>query len=166
MPVQKQAIIFNTGIYMLHMPTVFMNVRLADYPLSAAYAAQVILSAVTLAAVVWTFWRRRDPVLSLALLICATFLVTPYAFNYDMIVFGWVMIKLTERSDTDAWDYGIMLAVWALPFTVLLTGMMRWPVAWLPLFALAGRLLWRMYKAEQRATIATPIASAVPAAAR
>jgi hypothetical protein len=38
--------------------------------------------------VVWAFWRRRDPVLSNALLITAAFAATPYAFNYDMFVFG------------------------------------------------------------------------------
>jgi hypothetical protein len=162
MPVQHKAIVFNTGIYMLHMPTLFMTVRLAEYPVSVAYAAQAILSIITVAAVVWTFWRRRDPVLSLSLFICATFLVTPYAFNYDMIVFGWVMIKLMQRDDTDVWDHAIMLAVWALPFAVLLIGITRAPIAWVPIFAMAGRLLWKMHQAEQRVTIAAP--GAVPAA--
>jgi hypothetical protein len=166
MPVQKKAVLVNTGIYMLHMPSLFINVRLSGLPLSVAYGAQAILSAVTLAAVAWVFRRRRDPFLSTAFLICAIFLVTPYSFNYDMVVFGWVMIKLMERSDTDAWDYAIMLAVWALPFAVLLIGAMRWPIAWLPILAMAGRLLWRMYRAEQRATADTPVTAAVPAGAR
>ena len=48
--------------------------------------------------------------------VTATFLVTPYAFNYDMVAFGWVVIKLMDRPDNDAWDYGLMLAVWSLPF--------------------------------------------------
>ena len=162
MPVQKKAIVLNSGIYMLHMPSLFMNVRIAGYPVSVAYAAQAILSAVTLAAVVWTYWRRRDPVLSMSFLICATFLVTPYSFNYDMVIFGWVMIKLMQRDDTDAWDYGIMLAVWALPFAVLVITAIKWPVAWVPILALAGKLVWRMYKAEQSATVAPPVGAPIP----
>ena len=40
------------------------------------------------AAVVWAYWKRRDPALSRALFVTATFLVTPYILNYDMVVFG------------------------------------------------------------------------------
>jgi len=49
---------------------------------------QAAISLGTLAAAIWVFWRRRDPVLSLCFLVCATFLNTPYAFNYDMVAFG------------------------------------------------------------------------------
>ena len=33
-----------------------------------------------------------------------------------MVAFSWVIIKLMDRGDNNAWDYGLMLAVWAVPF--------------------------------------------------
>jgi len=58
--------------------------RIAHLPLDVAWTLQGAASLAAVAAVVWTYWRRRDPVLSVALFVTATFLVTPYAFNYDM----------------------------------------------------------------------------------
>jgi hypothetical protein len=116
-----------------------------------------MVSAATVIAVVWTFWRRREPDLSNALFVTATFLVTPYAFNYDMVAFGWVVIKLMDRPDNDAWDYGLMLAVWSLPFLTVPIGMAGLPVAFLPILAFAGRLVWRIWKAGQGAPVTAPL---------
>ena len=93
----------------------------------------------------------------MALLVTAIFPVTPYAFNYDMVAFGWVMIKLMDRADNDAWDYGLMLAVWALPFLTVPIGMAGLPVAFLPILAFAGRLIWRIWKAERGVRITAPL---------
>jgi hypothetical protein len=109
-----------------------------------------VVSVATIAAVVWTFWRRRDPDLSTALFVTAIFTVTPYAFNYDMVVFSWVMIKLMDRTDNDRWDYGLMLAVWAMPFLTVPMGIsVILPISFLPIFAFGGRLVWRLWKLEQ-----------------
>src|SRR5262249_40153463 len=48
-----------------------------------------------------------------------------YVFNYDMVAFSWVIIKLMDRGDNNAWDYGLMLAVWAVPFLTVPLGMAR-----------------------------------------
>jgi hypothetical protein len=109
---------------------------------------QALVSAAAVLAVVWTFWRRREADLSNALFVTATFLVTPYAFNYDMVAFGWVAIKLIDRTDNDAWDYGLLLAVWAVPFLTVPIGMAGLPLSFLPTLALGGKLLWRIRQAE------------------
>ena len=70
------------------------------------------MSAAAVAAVIWTFWRRRDPVLSMALLITATFLVTPYSLNYDMVVLGWVAALLRQRQGNEPVDHYLIVAVW------------------------------------------------------
>jgi len=103
--------------------------------------AQALLSAAAIAGVVWTFWRRRDPVLSNALFITAIFAATPYAFNYDMVVFGFVAITVIDRTDNEPLDYWLLLAVWTVPF--LMAGI---PASSLPIAALGGRLLWRLRK--------------------
>jgi hypothetical protein len=141
---QTHVILNGTGVFVSMMPTVFMNARVAEIPLDVGWAAQAAVSLAAVAAVVWTYWRPRDPGLSLALLMTAIFVVTPYAFNYDMVVFGWLFAKLIERSDNDAWDYGLMFAVWTLPATTIVLGLFGIPGSALPLAALAGRLVWRL----------------------
>ncbi len=148
MPVQTRVILQDVGHYIVHMPTAFMNAKVAGLPLSAAVWVQALVSVATVLAVVWTFSRRRDPDLSNALFVTATFLVTPYAFNYDMVAFGWVMIKLMDRTDNDAWDFGLMLAVWTVPFLTVPMGIAGIGLSALPILALGGKLLWRIWKSE------------------
>jgi hypothetical protein len=61
-----------------------------------------------------------------------------------MVVFSWVIIKLMDRSDNNAWDYGLMLAVWATPLMTVPLGIAGLPVSFLPILGLGARLLWRM----------------------
>jgi alpha-1,2-mannosyltransferase len=166
MPVQTEVFLRDYENFMAHMPTAFMNARVAGLSLSVAAWLQALLSLASIIAVVWVFWRRRDVDLSNALLVTATFLVTPYAFNYDMVVFGWVIIKLMDRSDNNAWDCGLMLAVWAAPFLAVPLGIAGLPVSCLPLLAFGARLLWRIWKSQDAPTtqlhpVATPQLGAV-----
>ena len=93
---------------------------------------------------VWTYWRRRDPVLSTALFVTASFLVTPYAFNYDMVVFGWVLLKLRDHEGAQRADDVLDLLVWTLPVTTMLIGLVDLTGSFLVLAAFAGRLVWRL----------------------
>lgn len=150
MPVQSLYTFEGVHNFMMQMPTAFMNAKLAGLPLWACFAVQGVVSAATLAAVIWTFWRRRDPVLSIALFVTAAFTVTPYAFNYDMVVFGWVIIKLMDRADNTPLDYALMLAVFATPaFTIVMgmTGVL--PFSSLPIIAFGARLAWRLGHASE-----------------
>jgi hypothetical protein len=124
-----------------------MNMRLIGLPLPVVYSVQAAISALTLAAVVWIFWR-----LALCGLLTATFLVTSYAFNYHMVVFGWATLKLLQRSDNDAWDYALMLAVWALPCVTVPMGIGHLPGSFVPILGLMGRLLWRLRRTERTAS--------------
>jgi alpha-1,2-mannosyltransferase len=151
LPTQRAMVLDDIHNYMVHMPTAFMNARIAGLPVAVCFAIQAVFSGLTLVAVVWTFWRKRDPVLSNTLLITAIFTVSPYTFNYDMVLFSWVIIKLMDRSDNDAWDYGLMLAVWTIPFMTVamgITGVL--PFSFLPIFAFGARLVWRIWKVDQK----------------
>jgi hypothetical protein len=99
--------------------------------------------AAAIAGVTWTFWRRRDPALSNALFLTATFVVTPYAFNYDMAVLSFGVITLLNRADNEPLDYWLILGVWTVPFLTVPLGMAGIPVSCLPVAALAARLIWR-----------------------
>jgi alpha-1,2-mannosyltransferase len=161
-PVLSAILAEGQGLFTIMMPTVFMNARIAHLPLDVAWALQIATSLAAVAAVVWTYWRRRDPVLSVALFVTATFLVTPYAFNYDMVVFGWVIALLRERGG-EPLDDRLAMAVWTLPVTAMLLGLFGIPGSAAVLAAFAARLLWRLKTGEAACTVPSGLRAAVAA---
>src|SRR6185503_928583 len=160
-PMQQSVLTHGTGIFLPMMPTAFMNARIAGLPLSWAWSVQGAMSVAAIGVVVWTFWRRRDPLLSTAVFVTASFLVTPYAFNYDMVVFGWVINQLRDHDGNGTWDERLAMGVWTLPATTILLGLVYIPISSLVLAAFAARLVWRMQLARE----AAPSDSAPAAAA-
>jgi alpha-1,2-mannosyltransferase len=81
------------GVNFWHrMPTVFSAARLMGAGIAASYGAQIVsaLGAALLVALVW----RTDASLPLrgAVLVFATFLATPYAWDYDLV---WLTLAVT-----------------------------------------------------------------------
>jgi alpha-1,2-mannosyltransferase len=138
----------------------FVNARLIGLPADWAWAIQAISSCCALAAIVWTYARRRDPILSRALFVTATFLFSPWMLNYDMVVFGYVVALLRQRDDNLYLDHGLALAVWTLPVMMVPFGFSHFPLAPIVLSAFAGRLIWRLARGEAR----RPAASKQPIA--
>jgi hypothetical protein len=128
----------------------FVNARLVGLSDDWAWAVQAVSSCCALAAVVWAFWRRRDPVLSQALFVSATFLFSPWMLNYDMVVFGWVVALLRARDDETYADHALSLLVWTLPVLMFPFGFAHLPIALLVLPLFAGRLVWRLAHGERR----------------
>jgi hypothetical protein len=148
LPMQQRVLTEGSGMMLYMMPTAFVNMRLTGLTLADAWTVQALVALAAIGAVTWTFWRRRDPVLSQSLLVTATFLVTPYAFVYDMVVFGWVVARLRERPDATPLDHALALAVWTLPVSAVLLVEQGLPVSSLVLVAFAARLLWRLAAGE------------------
>jgi hypothetical protein len=128
----------------------FVNARLAGLSDDWAWTVQAVSSCCAFGAVIWTFWRRRDPVLSQALFVTATFLFSPWMLNYDMVVFGWIVALLRPRADETYADHALSLAVWTLPALMLPFGASHIPIALIVLPLFAGRLVWRLARGEQR----------------
>jgi alpha-1,2-mannosyltransferase len=139
------------GLLFSMVSSLFYAARLVNLPMGVAWAIQYVAAALAFAAVVWTYWKRRDPALSFALFITATFLFTPYILNYDMVVFGFVVAQLRERPDNTMRDHWLLLAVWTLPVTMMLSVLLMVPLAPIVLIAFAGRLLWRLAQSDGRA---------------
>jgi alpha-1,2-mannosyltransferase len=137
------------GLLLLQISSAFYAARLVGLSSGAAWALQAVVSAVAIAAVIWTFRCRRDPVLSMALLIAATFLVTPYSLNYDMVVLGWVLALLRQREGNEPIDHYLIIAVWTLPLTMMLAGLIHIPLAMPVLAAFAARLVWQLAAGER-----------------
>ena len=119
-PQQQWLTVHGHGLLFAVVSSVFYGGAPSASAIAVDWALQDIASALAFAAVVWTYWKRRDPALSLALFVTATFLVTPYILNYDMVVFGFVVALLRERADNTKRDHALLIAVWTLPVTMML----------------------------------------------
>ncbi len=142
-PVQTDIMTQGSGLFVFMMPTAFANVRILGFPASLAFLIQAPFTLLAIAAVIWTFIRKRDPAISVAVLISAIFVGTPYCFDYDMVVMGWVIASLKDQL-TDPWDIRLMLTVWWLPVLCIIFGLLRLPLA-APLMAIfLLRQLWHL----------------------
>jgi hypothetical protein len=163
-PVQHFLQEHGNGMLFLQIPSAFYAGRMIGLPIAVDWALQAVVSAAALAAVVWTFARRRDPALSLATLIAAIFLFTPYALNYDMVVLGWVLALLRQREGNAPIDHYLVVAVWLLPLTMMLAGLIHVPLAMPVLAAFAARLVWLLARNEAREPSHELLPVAMPAA--
>ena len=104
------------------MPTAFINARLMGAPDVVAWALQAVAAVTALAAVAWTFCKRREPMLSNAMLLAASLLVTPYSFNYDMAALIAVLAQrcVCGLDNSRITDTALILIVWMLPVVMML----------------------------------------------
>ncbi len=138
------------GMLFLVIPSFFYAARLVGLPLDVAWALQAVASVAVLAIVAWTYMRRRDPVLSIAVLVTAIFMASPYTLNYDMVVLGWVLALLRQRDDNEPIDHYLVMAMWTLPVTMMLAGLIHVPLAIVVLSAFTARLLYRLVRDQAR----------------
>jgi alpha-1,2-mannosyltransferase len=163
-PQQQWLTAHGDGLLLVMVASVFYGARLLHLPEGLAWAMQGLVAALAVGAVVWAFWKRRDRVLALSLLIAATFLVTPYILNYDMVVLGFAVALLRERNDNTTADHWLLIAVWTLPVTMMLAGAAFIPLAPMVLIAFVCRLIWRLAHAEANVAKPAPgVAAAVAA---
>lgn len=148
MPQQSALLTHGVGLASIMTCSVFSRVRFLGLSVGAAWVVQIIFSMAAILAVAWTYWRRRDPELSAILLVTAAFLATPYVLTYDLVVLGWVVDRLRRRMDPLPFDDRLLLAVWILPVTATLAGMIHVPLTPLVLAGLAALLLWRLAQSE------------------
>ncbi len=163
-PQQQWLTVHDQGLMLSVVSSVYYGGRLVYLPQSVAWTLQAGSSALALAAVVWTYWKPRDPTLSAALLVTATFLFTPYILNYDMVVFGFVVALLRARADNSKYDQRLLIALWSLPATMMLAALLFIPLAPIVLIAFATRLIWRLAQ-DNPGEVPVPSTPAVSVAA-
>jgi hypothetical protein len=111
---QQAMLSLGRGPFMLMMPSAFMAARVlgARADLALLIQAPVSLFAVGL---VWRAYRGgADNLVKAAVLMTATFVASPQAFNYDLIPAAAGALVLYRR-DRSAIALGLSLALWALP---------------------------------------------------
>jgi hypothetical protein len=110
------------GFYTNMMVSVLASARKMGVPYSLALGVQVTVSLCVIAVAMWAVRRIADPCARAFLLVSATLLATPYAFNYDMTALGavlvWVMVgRLPHRAEAGP---AYVLAWLAPPATMML----------------------------------------------
>jgi len=163
-PQQQWLTAHGGGLLFEMVSSVYFGARLINLPESVGWVMQGIVAALAFAALVWTYWKRRDWALSLAFLVTATFLVTPYILNYDMVVFGFVVALLRDRADNSKADHYLLIAVWTLPVTMMMAAAAWIPLAPIVLIAFACRLIWRLAQSERCEVPLVPAQAAVTTA--
>jgi hypothetical protein len=115
---QRMMLTQGVGPFQWMMPTVLMSGRLLGLGTPVAMAMQAVFS-VAAAVLVWRGWRSRgDHEAKAALLMVATFVASPQAFNYDLIPAGCAALVLWRRDQT-AVGQGLALLVWGLPILMI-----------------------------------------------
>jgi hypothetical protein len=100
------------------MPTVFAFLRLLGTPVKYAYVMHAFVAAGAVLAI-WYVWRRcADWQLRGAALMTATFLVSPYVFDYDLAWLAFPIAWLALVGLREGWLRGereVLVAAWLLP---------------------------------------------------
>ncbi len=133
------------GPFQWMMPSVFMAARVEGAPASLAMAAQVPFMLLG-AAMVYGAFRRPGPVQDrTAILILATFIATPQAFNYDLVAAAAVALALIDRDRSFA---GLLAGalLFALPTLLLAAQVVNVPFG-PPILLYAG---WRFYQSRPK----------------
>jgi hypothetical protein len=105
------------------MPTMFAFARLLGVPVPWAYVIHCVV-AVGAVIVVWRVWRHcHDRNLCGAALMTATFLVSPYVFDYDLAWLAFPITWLALDGLRNGWLRGereVLVVAWLLPMLMLL----------------------------------------------
>lgn len=133
------------GIFLRMMPTVFGAIRTMGFSVDAAYLMQWPVTVLSLLATILALMRENDRLVRVFVVCCGTFLITPYAFNYDMgalVVVSSILLAAPQVSDSNV--LRILLAIVAvLPLFVMKLGLLGLPVTPLLLLAALLAVLWR-----------------------
>lgn len=98
--------------------TPYMGLRLVGLQEVPALVLHTVV-ALPVALVVWRLWRRpADPMVRNSATVIGTFLVTPYAADYDLAVLAFPIAWMAIMGQRHGWlrgDRNLLVATWLLP---------------------------------------------------
>lgn len=142
----------------MHMTTLLAAARIVGLPPSMAGALQ-LAGAVLAIAAVWFAWRRpgHDEDARIAVLVTATFLVSPYTLNYELLLLMPAVVVLFRQGTASGFrpmERLTQVALWLLPTLIMVLNRLDLPV--MPLVLLTfGWFAWMRLGAVKIASIDT-----------
>jgi hypothetical protein len=146
-----------------YMPTIHANAMLLGAPAPVAWALQLAVT-LAVAVVVWRAFACGANARAAALLVIATFLATPHAFNYDMPMTTLALVwYLTERHRSerplDLGEVVTLLLAFTLPFLMFEAKKIDLAFSFAPLGLMFCLIAWpreRQEQAEGAAAVSPP----------
>jgi hypothetical protein len=126
--------LLNNPIYWDRMPTIFATSRKLGVELATAQVIQMTVTLIAIVIVVWIWWKKPPLSLRGSSLILATFLATPYAFEYDLTLialpFAW--LGWEELSKTRWQGQAFLAACWIATYFSIWLPWLQLSVLYLP----------------------------------
>ncbi len=142
------------------MPSLFAFLRLLEMPVAWAYVVHFVV-AVGAVIIVWRVWRHcQNRNLRSAALMTATFLVSPYVFDYDLAWLACPITWLALDGLRNGWLRGereVLVAAWLLP--MLMVVIAKSLHVQIGAFVLCG-LLWITYRRATTTSMMGAVATA------
>lgn len=117
----QRALMETAHTFWHRMPTMFAAMRTMGAPVAAAYAVQIVSAALAAVAVALA-WRGRGSVaVKSATLVIATYLATPYAWDYDLVAVTFAVAWLSldaARTRFLAWEKLTLAILAAMPLAI------------------------------------------------
>jgi Glycosyltransferase family 87 len=126
------------------VPSAFAMIKLAHGPTALAYAAQAVSAAMAIAAVYHAWHREASHELRCAILVCASLMMSPYLFDYDLTWYGVLIAWYARHAMNTFWQRGErewLLVLWLVPFAGILL-VMRIHIQFMPIVSAAT--LWML----------------------
>lgn len=146
-PLQTQIMNHGHGVFMTMMPSAYIGLRLLEVDPAARSLVQGGMAVAAAAAVFWTFARCRDWDLRFGVLTVATFVASPYAFNYDMTTVSVALALMALKGLRDGFlpgERSVLAATWLLPIAIHWLNAVYLPVGSLILMGCLVYLLLRV----------------------
>ncbi len=152
------------GLESYKLESAFAAVRLLGGSVAQAYALQALVALAAAATMAWIWWRPFDQRLTLAALVSATLLATPYCVDYDLAMLGPALAGLAALAlarGFGPYEKSLLALAWAMPLAARPAAMvLHLPLGFLCLAALHAMIVARAWR-EKAGSIG---ASALPAA--
>ncbi len=129
------------GPFQWMMPSAYMSARILHLQMWDALAVQAPFTLLAAGLTAWAWWRRSCPLeLRAAVLMLATFVASPQAFNYDLIPASAAALVLLRRDHRVWLSLPLAILVWSTPVAMMALQWADAPLAPLVLTAALVRL--------------------------